>query len=56
VRLGEDNFGASGTRRADFAGIRDIWPLTAGFGLANARPWYQSWPEEPIIWGISALD
>jgi hypothetical protein len=49
VRLGEVNIGASGTRRADFTGLRGIWPLTAGFGLANARPWRQSWPEEPVI-------
>jgi hypothetical protein len=36
VRLGEDNIGASTTRRADVTGFRDIWPLTARFGLANA--------------------
>ena len=38
MRLGEDNIGASTTRRADFTALRPIWPLTARFGLANARP------------------
>jgi len=42
VRLGEDNIGVSGTRRADFAGLRAIWSLTAGFGLVNAHPRRQS--------------
>ncbi len=27
-----------GMRRADFTGLRAIWPLTARFGVANARP------------------
>jgi len=49
VRLGEDNIGASGKRLADFTGLRDMWPLTARFGLANARPWVQFRPEEPVI-------
>jgi len=49
VRLGEDNIGASTTRRADFTALRPIWPLTARFGLANARSWCQSCPEEPVI-------
>jgi hypothetical protein len=49
VRLGEVYIGASGTRRADFTGLRDIWPFMARFGLAYARPWRQSWPEELVI-------
>jgi hypothetical protein len=49
VRLGEINIGVSGTRRADVTGLCYIWPLTARFGLANARTWRQSWPEEPVI-------
>ncbi|MFN0192239.1 MAG: hypothetical protein ACKVP5_09725 [Aestuariivirga sp.] len=53
VCLGEDHIEASGTRRADFTGHRDIWPLAAGVGLANARPWVQSCPEEPVIRRIS---
>jgi len=49
VRPGEVYISVSGTRRADFTGLQDIWPLTARFELANARPWRQSWPEEPVI-------
>ena len=53
VCLGEDNFRASGTKRADFASLWAIWPLTAMLGVANGRPWHQSWPKEPVIWGMS---
>jgi len=53
VCLGEDNFGASGTGRADLAGLWAIWPLTAMLEVANGRPWRQSWPKEPVIWGMS---
>ena len=53
MRLGEDNIGASGTRRADLAGLRPTRPLPARFEVANALPWRQSWPEEPVIWGMS---
>jgi hypothetical protein len=49
VCLGEDDIGVSGTRRADFSGRRDIWPRTARFGLANARPSRQSQRNKPII-------
>ena len=54
VRLGEDQIGVSGTQRADATGLRDIWALAARFGLANARPWRQSCPEEPLIRRMSA--
>ena len=49
VRPAEDNIGASATRRADFTGRRDIRPLTAGFGLANARPLVSIIADEPVI-------
>ena len=54
MRLGEDQIGVSGTQRADATGLRDIWALAARFGLANARPWRQSCPEEPLIRRMSA--
>jgi hypothetical protein len=49
VRLGEDNIEASGARRADFTGLRDILAAHGKVELANALPSRQSWPEEPVI-------